>query len=86
MKTLFISVATAALLLSACSSSKTAEAPRPAQISVEEAIALCKQSAGETADRAVFDACMKDKGFQRKASADQANPPAADASAPAAVQ
>lgn len=70
MKALFISVATAALLLSACSSNKTAETEAPAaapQISVEDAIAQCQQSAGQPADAAAFDACMKDKGFQRKA-------------------
>lgn len=84
MKTLFISVATAMLLLSACSSNKTAEAPNPApQISVEEAIAQCQQAAGENADRAAFDACMKDKGFQRKAG-EQAPQAPADAPASAA--
>ncbi|PSJ80076.1 hypothetical protein [Neisseria iguanae] len=68
MKTLFISVATAALLLNACSSNKTAETPNPVpQISAEEAITQCRQAAGENTDRAAFDACMKDKGFQRKA-------------------
>lgn len=72
MKALFISVATAALLLSACSSSKTAETEAPAaapQISLEDAIAQCQQSAGQPTDNAAFDACMKDKGFQRSAGA-----------------
>ncbi|WP_416191195.1 hypothetical protein [Neisseria sp. CCUG12390] len=82
MKTLFISVATAALLLTACSSNKTAETEAPAaapQVSLEEAIAQCQQSAGQPTDTAAFDACMKDKGFQRQAG-NQA-PAAAPASA-----
>lgn len=64
MKTLNLSALAAALLLSACAGNKAAEATMP-KISVEEAISQCKQSGGDQQDRAVFDACMKDKGFLR---------------------
>lgn len=80
MKTLLISVATAALLLTACSNSKKAEETNPApQMSVQEAIQQCRQSAGENADPAAFDACMKDKGFQRSQGQAPANMPASHA-------
>lgn len=79
MKKLLISALAAGLMLSACASNNKSEAePQRPQISVEEAMQQCKQASGETQDRAVFDACMKDKGFLR--SAPQAAP--ADASAP----
>ena len=48
-------------------------------VSVEEAIAQCQQASGANQDRAVFDACMKDKGYQRSAAEG-----GAAASAPAA--
>lgn len=64
MKTLTLSALAAALLLSACAGNKAAETVAP-KLSVEEAISQCTQSGGEKQDRAVFDACMKDKGFQR---------------------
>ncbi|WP_416189378.1 hypothetical protein ACM67B_09285 [Neisseria sp. CCUG17229] len=66
MKHLLIVASLFPMLLTGCSSLK--EEPNPAQqISVEEAIARCQQAAGTNTDSAAFDACMKDKGFQRKA-------------------
>lgn len=65
MKKLLISAIAAGLMLSACSSDKAAPAPARPQITVNEAIQQCQQSSGNQ-DRAVFDACMKDKGFLRK--------------------
>ena len=81
MKTLLIAVAAASLMLVACSSSKTTEEAKTPSVSVEEAIAQCQQASGANQDRAVFDACMKDKGYQRSAAEGAA---AAAASAPAA--
>ena len=66
MKTLLIALATGSLMLAACSSSKPEEAAAP-RITVEEAMTQCQQASGENADRAVFDACMKGKGYQRTA-------------------
>jgi len=63
MKTLLIALATGSLMLAACSSSKPAE----------EAAA-----SGENADRAVFDACMKDKGYQRTAESAASEPAASE--------
>lgn len=71
MKTLLIALATGSLMLAACSSSKTEEAAAP-RITVEEAMTQCQQASGENADRAVFDACMKDKGYQRTADSEPA--------------
>ena len=79
MKTLLIAVAAASLMLGACSSSKTTEEAKTPSVSVEEAIAQCQQASGANQDRAVFDACMKDKGYQRSAAEG-----GAAASAPAA--
>lgn len=81
MKTLLIAVAAASLMLGACSSSKTTEEAKTPSVSVEEVIAQCQQASGANQDRAVFDACMKDKGYQRSAAEGAA---AAAASAPAA--
>lgn len=75
MKKLLIAVAAAGFMLTACSSTDKPtenEAPVAAssaapQISVEEAMAQCQQAGGQTPDAAAFDACMKDKGFQRNA-------------------
>ncbi|QEY24275.1 hypothetical protein [Neisseria animalis] len=63
MKNLFPILALAALL-SACASND--HAPKPRKLTTAEAIAECIKSSGTT-DRALFDACMKDKGYQRKA-------------------
>ena len=79
MKTLLIAVAAASLMLGACSSSKTSEEAKTPSVSVEEAIAQCQQASGANQDRAVFDACMKGKGYQRSAAEG-----GAAASAPAA--
>ena len=86
MKTLLIALATGSLMLAACSSSKTEEAAAP-RITVEEAMTQCQQASGENADRAVFDACMKGKGYQRTAESAASEPvaaPEAAASEPAA--
>ena len=73
-------------MLAACSSSKPEEAAAP-RITVEEAMTQCHQASGENADRAVFDACMKGKGYQRTAESAASEPvaaPEAAASEPAA--
>ena len=86
MKTLLIALVTGSLMLAACSSSKPEEAVAP-RITVEEAMTQCQQASGENADRAVFDACMKGKGYQRTAESAASEPvaaPEAAASEPAA--
>ena len=77
MKTLLIALATGSLMLAACSSSKPEEAAAP-RITIEEAMAQCQQASGENADRAVFDACMKDKGYQRTAESAASEPAASE--------
>ena len=77
MKTLLIALATGSLMLVACSSSKPEEAVAP-RITVEEAMTQCQQASGENADRAVFDACMKDKGYQRTAESAASEPAASE--------
>ena len=49
---------------------------------VEAALQECRQTVGETADRAAFDACMKSKGFERPAAGAQAEQPVPAAPAP----
>ena len=77
MKTLLIALATGSLMLAACSSSKPEEAAAP-RITVEEAMTQCQQASGENADRAVFDDCMKDKGYQRTAESAASEPAASE--------
>lgn len=77
MKTLLIALATGSLMLAACSSSKPEEAAAP-RITIEEAMTQCQQASGENADRAVFDACMKDKGYQRTAESAASDPAASE--------
>ena len=77
MKTLLIALATGSLMLAACSSSKPEEAAAP-RITVEEAMTQCHQASGENADRAVFDACMKGKGYQRTAESAASEPAASE--------
>ncbi|MDO1509411.1 MULTISPECIES: hypothetical protein [unclassified Neisseria] len=77
MKKVLIAAAFAGLMLSACSSSKTEKAPE-ANLTVEQAMQECQQVVG-TQDRAAFDACMKDKGFERPAADAGAAAPAAPA-------
>ena len=85
MKTLLIALATGSLMLAACSSSKPEEVAAP-RITVEEAMTQCQQASGENADRAVFDACMKDKGYQRTAESAASEPAASEpVAAPEAV-
>ena len=78
MKTLLISLATGSLMLAACSSSKPAEEAAAPRVTVEEAMTQCQQASGENADRAVFDACMKDKGYQRTAKSAASEPAASE--------
>ena len=68
----------AALMLAACSSSSAPQG----SASVEAALQECRQTVGETADRAAFDACMKSKGFERPAAGAQAEQPVPAAPAP----
>ena len=68
-------------IISLIRGSQTTEEAKTPSVSVEEAIAQCQQASGANQDRAVFDACMKDKGYQRSAAEGAA---AAAASAPAA--
>ncbi len=82
MKKVLIAAAFATLALTACSSNKD-KAPETTNITVEQALQECQQTVGNTQDRAAFDACMKDKGFERPAAATSA--PAAPA-APAAPE
>ncbi|OFR81401.1 hypothetical protein HMPREF2865_03130 [Neisseria sp. HMSC073G10] len=77
MKTLLIALVTGSLMLAACSSSKPEEAAAP-RITVEEAMTQCHQASGENADRAVFDACMKGKGYQRTAESAASEPAASE--------
>lgn len=77
-----LATAAFALILSACSSNSEHKAPQPqpqqgANPAVEQALQECQQAVGASQDRAAFDACMKEKGFERPAQAP------ADASAPA---
>jgi uncharacterized protein YcfL len=76
----------AALMLAACSSSSApqeeAQAAPQGSASVEAALQECRQTVGETADRAAFDACMKSKGFERPAAGAQAEQPVPAAPAP----
>ena len=86
MKTLLIALATGSLMLAACSSSKPAEEAAAPRVTVEEAMTQCQQASGENADRAVFDACMKDKGYQRTAESAASEPAASEpVAAPEAV-
>lgn len=78
MKTLLIALATSSLMLAACSSSKPAEEAAAPRVTVEEAMTQCQQASGENADRAVFDACMKDKGYQRTAESAASEPAASE--------
>ncbi|QEY25942.1 hypothetical protein [Neisseria zalophi] len=79
MKKLLITAAFSGLMLSACSSN-TETTPEVAPMTVDQALQECQASVGDNQDRAVFDACMRDKGFDRAAPAADA---ATDASAPA---
>lgn len=81
MKTLLIALATGSLMLAACSSSKPAEEAAAPRVTVEEAMTQCQQASGENADRAVFDACMKDKGYQRTAESAASEPAASEPAA-----
>ena len=86
MKTLLIALATGSLMLAACSSSKPAEEAAAPRVTVEEAMTQCQQASSENADRAVFDACMKDKGYQRTAESAASEPAASEpVAAPEAV-
>ncbi|WGE42296.1 hypothetical protein [Actinobacillus equuli] len=65
-----LGISTLAVLLAACSSpnepsqvSQVAEANSLSK--VEEALKACQESVGESKDQIKFDACMKEKGFER---------------------
>ncbi|MDO5638716.1 MAG: hypothetical protein Q4G28_02505 [Neisseria sp.] len=76
-----LATAAFALILSACASNGDHKEPKPQQganPAVEQALQECQQAVGASQDRAAFDACMKEKGFERPAQA-----PAAPAPAPA---
>ncbi|MFC3874049.1 hypothetical protein [Neisseria musculi] len=75
MKKVLIAAAFTALALTACSSNKD-KAPETANITVEQALQECQQTVGNTQDRAAFDACMKDKGFERPNAAAGSEPAA----------
>ena len=74
-----LATAAFAMILYACASNSEDKAPQPQQNTqaVEQALQECQQAVGASQDRAAFDACMKEKGFERPAQAP------ADASAPA---
>ncbi|MCF7521536.1 hypothetical protein L4G92_05680 [Neisseria sp. ZJ106] len=63
LKKLFC-LAACGCLLAACAETRSPRKP----LTQEEAFARCQNTAAD-ADRAGFDACMKDKGFRRKAAA-----------------
>ncbi|SUT85467.1 secreted protein [Actinobacillus ureae] len=67
-----LGISTLAVLLAACSSpneptqvSQITEADSLAK--VEEALKACQESVDESKDQIKFDACMKEKGFERPA-------------------
>ncbi|WGE50834.1 hypothetical protein NYR75_00100 [Actinobacillus equuli subsp. haemolyticus] len=67
-----LGISTLAVLLAACSSpneptqvSQVTEADSLAK--VEEALKACQESVGESKDQIEFDACMREKGFERPA-------------------
>ncbi len=67
-----LGISTLAVLLAACSSpneltqvSQVTEAN--SLVKVEEALKACQESVGESKDQIKFDACMKEKGFERAA-------------------
>lgn len=64
-----LTAAALALLLAACANKPKIEDPQPRPATAAEALTQCQAATGEQADRAAFDACMKDKGFRRTASA-----------------
>ncbi|ROV56180.1 hypothetical protein [Neisseria chenwenguii] len=71
MKKVLFAIAAAGLMLTACSSTKKAEeaqAPAAPQLTVEQAMQQCQTSAQ---DKVAFEACMRDKGFQPAAQAQQ---------------
>ncbi|WGE87657.1 hypothetical protein NYR88_00100 [Actinobacillus equuli subsp. haemolyticus] len=71
-----LGISTLAVLLAACSSPND-----PTQVSqvteassltkVEEALKACQESVGESKDQIKFDACMKEKGFERPTQQEQ---------------
>ncbi|UOO81536.1 hypothetical protein LVJ83_11465 [Uruburuella testudinis] len=74
-----LATAAFALILSACANSSKHEHKHPqpqqgANPAVEQALQECQQAVGASQDRAAFDACMKEKGFERPAQAAPAAP------------
>lgn len=75
------------MMLSACASSDAKQEqqvaqPQSANPAVEQALQECQQTVGASQDRAAFDACMKEKGFEHPTA--QQQPAASDAAASAA--
>ncbi|MCP1659118.1 hypothetical protein [Neisseria perflava] len=72
MKKLLIPAALA-MLLAACSSTGEGRrhghdrGPQQKNPAVEKALQECRQTVGDSQDRSKFDACMKEKGFERPA-------------------
>ena len=71
-----LGISTLAVLLAACSSPN--ELTQVSQVTednslakVEEALKACQESVGESKDQIKFDACMKEKGFERQAQQEQ---------------
>ncbi|MFV2030677.1 hypothetical protein [Neisseria sp. S1] len=60
------------MMLSACASNDAKQEqqsshPQGANPAIEQALQECQQTTGAGQDRAAFDACMKEKGFERPA-------------------
>lgn len=47
------------------SNSEPNRPPKPNNPAVEKALSECRASVGDKKDRTAFDACMKNKGFER---------------------
>lgn len=67
-----LGISTLAVLLVACSSpNESSQVSQVTEINslskVEEALKACQESVGESKDQIKFDACMKEKGFERPA-------------------
>ncbi|OSI10983.1 hypothetical protein [Neisseria zoodegmatis] len=76
MNKLWITAVMAGLMLAACSSNKEKTAAPEANLTVEQAMQECQKTVGATQDQAAFDACMKEKGFERPANASAPAAPA----------
>lgn len=71
-----LGVSALAMVLAACSSSNDRPqplhgGPQGGNPQVEAALKACHESVGQTQDQAKFDACMKEKGFEKPAAQPQ---------------